>query len=118
MSLVDNLAKARQRWPTRATNLPSPVKAVFDAWEQCEETQLDDALEQIEGFTRPPGRFSVKQKCRDLTLLLSPLPSTMSAVPPLTNADVSVFSATWSPHMTGRRGRTPIQFAPRRRKTE
>ena len=91
MSLVDNLAKARQRWPKRANNLPSPVQAVFDAWEQCEETQLDEALEQIEGFTRPPGRFSVKQKCRDLTLLLSPLPSAMSAVPPLTEADVSVF---------------------------
>ena len=91
MSLVDNLAKARQRWPKQATNLPSPVQAVFDAWEQCEETQLDEALEQIEGFTRPPGRFSVKQKCRDLTLLLSPFPSAMSAVPPLTEADVSVF---------------------------
>jgi hypothetical protein len=59
---IDNLAKARQRWPKRTTNLPSPspVQAVFDAWEQCGENELDEALEQIEGFTRPPGRFPVK----------------------------------------------------------
>ncbi len=61
------------------------------AWEQCDEQERDEALAQIEGFTKPPGRFLAKQKCRDLTLLRSPLPSSSAVVPVLTDADVSPF---------------------------
>ncbi len=48
-------------------------------------------MDQIDGFTRPPGRFTAKQKCRDLTLLRSPLPSSATDVPPLSDEDMSVF---------------------------
>jgi hypothetical protein len=84
-------AKAQQSWPKRTNNLPSTVQAVFDAWEQCGEHELDEALDRIEGFTRPPGRLSIKQKYRDLTLMRPPLPPSSSAVPTLTASDVSVF---------------------------
>ena len=63
----------------------------FHAWEQCREADQDVALGLIEGLTRSPGRYSTKQKCRDLTLLRSPLPSSMSSVPPLSADDLSVF---------------------------
>ena len=96
---VENLPAARQRWPRATASLSAPVKAVFQAWEQCLEREQDEALEQIAGFTRPPGRFTAKQKCRDLTLLRSPLPSTMRSVPPLSDADVAdFFGRAVTPH--------------------
>jgi hypothetical protein len=60
------------------------------AWEQCDKQERDEALAQIEGFTKPLGHFLAKQKCRDLTLLRSPLPPSSAAVPVLTDADVVV----------------------------
>jgi hypothetical protein len=47
------LAIARQRWPKHPNGLPPPVHAVFTAWEQCREADQDEALDQIDGFTRP-----------------------------------------------------------------
>ncbi len=67
----------------------APVQAFYHAWEQCREADQEAALETIEGFTRSPGRYSTKQKCRDLTLMRSPLPSSMSSVPPLSEEDVA-----------------------------
>ena len=46
----------------------------------------------IEGFSKPPGRFAAKQKCRDLTLLRSSLLAGIS-VPPLCAEDVAVFTS-------------------------
>jgi hypothetical protein len=71
------MAAARQRWPQRTSQLPEPVRAVFNAWEMYHASELDGALANIEGFTKPPGRFGTKQKCRDLTLLGSPLPASI-----------------------------------------
>ena len=88
---MNRLTKARQLWPKNTANLPAPVQAIFQAWEQCREADQDEALRLIEGLTRSPGRYSAKQKCRDLTLLRSPLPSSMSSIPPLSAEDVAVF---------------------------
>jgi hypothetical protein len=63
---MNGLAIARQRWPKNTNGLSAPVRAVFTAWEQCQTAEQDEALDQIDGFTRPPGRFTSKQKCRDL----------------------------------------------------
>ena len=92
-----NLAIARQRWPKHPNGLPAPVRAVFTAWEQCQQAEQDEALDQIDGFTRPPGRFTSKQKCRDLTLLRSPLPLSATDVLPLSDEDMSVFFDTVPP---------------------
>jgi hypothetical protein len=51
---MNKLVTARQRWPKRMDTLPASVQAVFAAWEQCGEQECDDALAQIEGFTKPP----------------------------------------------------------------
>jgi hypothetical protein len=88
---MNRLTKARQLWQKNTANLPAAVQAVFHAWEQCREADQDVALGLIEGLTRSPGRYSTKQKCRDLTLLRSPLPSSMSSAPPLSADDLSVF---------------------------
>ena len=94
---MTSLALARQRWPKHPNGLSAPVRAVFTAWEQCQQAEQDEALDQIDGFTRPPGRFTSKQKCRDLTLLRSPLPSSTTDVPPLSDEDMSVFFDTVPP---------------------
>ncbi len=88
---MNDLAVARQRSPKHPNGLSVSVRAVFTAWEQCQEAEQDEALDQIDGFTRPPGRFSAKQKCRDLTLLRSPLPSSATDVPTLSDEDMSIF---------------------------
>ena len=51
---MTNLARARQRWPKHPNGLSAPVRAVFTAWEQCQQAEQDEALDQIDGFTRPP----------------------------------------------------------------
>jgi len=99
---MNRLVTARQRWPKRIDTLPASVQAVFAAWEQCGEQECDDALARVEGFTKPPGRFMVKQKCRDLPLMRSPLPSAAPDVPDLTPEDVSIFFDTLVP--AGSRG--------------
>jgi hypothetical protein len=48
-------------------------------------------------LTRPPGQFTSKQKCRDLTLLRSPLPPSATDVPTLSDEDMSVFFDTVPP---------------------
>jgi hypothetical protein len=88
---MENLSAARQRLPRSTASLSAPVEAVFQAWEQCLDREQDEALERIEGFTCPPCRFTSKQKCQDLTLLRSPLTSTMRSVPTLSEADVTDF---------------------------
>ena len=88
---VDGLAEARTRWPQKPAELSAEVRGVFEAWAQCRERELDEALGRIDGFVRPPGRFGSKQKCRDLTLLRSPLPPSITSVAPLSEADVSTF---------------------------
>ena len=81
----------KARWPKRTDTLPASVQAGFGAWEQCGDRERDEALAQVEGFTKPPGRFLAKQKCRDLTLMRSPLPNSVAPVPALTADDVSIF---------------------------
>jgi hypothetical protein len=88
---LDGLAEARARWPRKPADLPAEVWGVFEAWERCREAELDEALGRIERFFKPPGRFSSKQKCRDLTLLRSPLPPSITSVNHLSEADVSTF---------------------------
>ncbi len=75
----------------RLAELPPEVRGVYSAWERCREGELDDALSRINGFFKPPGRFSTKQKCRNLTLLRSPLPSSITSVVPLSEEGVSAF---------------------------
>jgi hypothetical protein len=91
---LEDLALARQRWLQRQTDLPVAVQAMFTAWTKCRETEQDDALSQITGVFKPPGCLTTKQKCRDLTLLQSSLPSSAPFVAPLTRKDVAVFFRT------------------------
>ena len=110
---LENLSAARQRWSRSTASLSAPVKAVFQAWEQCLDREQDEALERIEGFTRPPGRFTAKQKCRDLTLLRSPLPSTMRSVHPLSEADVAdFFGRVVTPHREGESDSESVRSTP------
>jgi hypothetical protein len=51
---MTSLARARQRWPKHPNGLSAPVRAVLTAWEQCQQAEQDEALDQIDGFTRPP----------------------------------------------------------------
>jgi hypothetical protein len=88
---MSRLTKARQLWPKQTASLPASVQAFYTAWEQCREADQDAALETIPGFTRSPGRYSAKQKCRDLTLLRTPSPSSAGPVPHLSEDDVAVF---------------------------
>ena len=93
---LTGLPSARKRWPKRHDTLPAAVQTVFDAWDNCLEQQQDDALGLIEGYYKPPGRFSSRQKSRDLTLLRSPLPSGIS-VQPLSADDVAFFFGETAP---------------------
>jgi hypothetical protein len=99
---MSRLTKARQKWPKQTASLAAPVQAFCHAWEQCREADQDAALNLIEGFTRSPGRYSAKQKCRDLTLLRSPLQTSVHPVPPLSEDDVAVFFGDMgTPHRRG-----------------
>ena len=100
--VMSRLTNARQLWPKQTANLAAPVQAFYHAWEQCRETDQDAALGTIAGFTRSPGRYSTKQKCRDLTLLRTPLPSSAGPVPPFSDEDVAVFfGGVVTPHRLG-----------------
>jgi hypothetical protein len=100
------MTAARQCWPPRESQLPEQVRAVFNAWEMCHTSELDGALAKIEGFTNPPGRFGTKQKCRDLTLLRSPLPASIQSVSPLPeSALVEFFGTEGTPHPPDKRDR-------------
>ena len=99
---MSRLTKARQLWPKQTANLAAPVQAFYHAWEQCREADQDAALGTIAGFTRSPGLYRAKQKCRDLTLLRTPLPSSAGPVPPLSDEDVAVFfGGVVTPHRLG-----------------
>jgi hypothetical protein len=95
---VDGLAEAHTNRPRRPADLTEDVRGVFDAWGQCREAELDQALGRVDGFFKPPGRFSSKQKCCDLMLLRSPLPLSITSVTPLSEADVtSLFGRVVTP---------------------
>ena len=52
---VNGLAEARNRWPRKSSELSAEVRGVFEAWEQCRDGELDEALGRIDGIFRPPG---------------------------------------------------------------
>ncbi len=86
----------------KTNRLAAPVQAFYHAWEQCREADQDAALETIQGLTRSPGRYSDKQKCRDLTLLRTPLPSSLDPIPHPSEDDVAVFfGGVVKPHRPG-----------------
>jgi hypothetical protein len=60
-------------------DLPEAALAVFAAWSRATEKTIRKALEDEvgRGFTQPKGTYSKDQKCRDLTILRSPLPRTL-----------------------------------------
>ncbi len=106
---LTGLPSARKRWPKRQEALPAAVQTVFEAWDNCLEQQQDDALSLIEGFAKPPGRFTSKQKSRDLTLLRSPLPPGIT-VPPLSAEDVAFFFGGTTPPSCGHTSRRGLGF--------
>ena len=69
----------RARWPASPNDLPEAALAVFAAWSRATEETIRKALEDEvgRGFTHPKGTYSRDQKCRDLTILRSPLPRTL-----------------------------------------
>ncbi len=42
---MNSLVIARQRWPKDTNGLAAPVRAMFNAWERCRETDQDEALD-------------------------------------------------------------------------
>jgi hypothetical protein len=66
----------RARWPASPNDLPEAALAVFAAWSRATEETIRKALEEEvgRGFVQPQGHYPKDHKCRDLTLLRSPLP--------------------------------------------
>ena len=69
----------RARWPASPNDLPEAALAVFAAWSRATEDTIRKALEDevSRGFVQPKGHYSRDHKCRDLTILRSPLPRTL-----------------------------------------
>ena len=88
----DSFLAARRAWPGkgRDSQLPVPVRRVFDTWMAVSEDDRLAALEIAvrEGFARRPGRDSSRTQCQDLTLSGSPLPVEHAGVRLLTAAQI------------------------------
>jgi hypothetical protein len=69
----------RARWPTSPNDLPEAALAVFATWSRATEETIRKALEDEigRGFSQPKGTYTKDHKCRDLTILRSPLPRTL-----------------------------------------
>ena len=65
--------------PASPNDLPEAALAVFAAWSRATEETIRKALEEEvgRGFVQPRGHYPKDHKCRDLTLLRSPLPRTL-----------------------------------------
>jgi hypothetical protein len=79
LSQMADIDALRARWPSSPNDLPEAALAVFAAWSRATEETIRKALEDEvgRGFTHPKGTYSKDQKCRDLTILRSPLPRTL-----------------------------------------
>ena len=88
----DSFLAARRVWPGRGrdSQLPAPVRRVFDTWMVVSEEDRLAALEVAvsEGFARRPGRDTSRNQCQDLTLSGSPLPAEHAGVRLLTAAQI------------------------------
>jgi hypothetical protein len=88
---------ARKAWPERSATdrLSAPIRRVYDSWAAVPESARLTALGTAvsEGFTRLPGRDSLRVQCRDLTLSGSPLPESHADVIPLTAEQVEEVGA-------------------------
>ncbi len=69
----------RARWLASPNDLPEAALAVFAAWSRATEETIRKALEDEvgRGFVKPKGNYTKDHKCRDLTILRSPLPRTL-----------------------------------------
>jgi hypothetical protein len=74
-------------------------------------------LNRIDGFFKPPGRFTSKQKCSDLTLLRSLLPDSITSVTPLSRSDVAVFFQDGHPREEEHSDTTSVRSSPDDRMT-
>ncbi len=79
MSTMADIEALRARWPASPNDLPEAALAVFAAWSRATEETLRKALDDEvgRGFVHPKGTYCRDQKCRDLTILRSPLPRTL-----------------------------------------
>jgi hypothetical protein len=80
---TSELDDLRAKWPEDVNNLPAEAQAVFAAWSRCSANDVKRALDGVEGFGRPPAPYQKAAKCRDLTLLCTPLPRSIRGVTPL-----------------------------------
>ena len=78
-TMAADIEALRARWPASPNDLPEAALAVFAAWSRATEETLRKALDDEvgRGFVQPKGTYSKDQKCRDLTILRSPLPRTL-----------------------------------------
>ena len=78
--------RARDKWPDDLTALPPHFQAVYQTWLPL---RLQTLEETTAGATpvpsRTPGRYYKKHHARDLTLLGTPFPSTISNPPAVLN---------------------------------
>ncbi len=77
--MAADIKAIRARWPASPNDLPEAVLAVFAAWSCATEETIRKALEDEvgRGFVKPKGNYTKDHKCRDLTILRSPLPRTL-----------------------------------------
>jgi hypothetical protein len=102
LSTMADIEALRARWPASPNDLPEAALAVFAAWSRATEETIRKALEEEvgRGFSQPKGTYTKDQKCRDLTILRSPLPRTLrgagarSALSARQLADIGTVSPT------------------------
>ena len=98
---TDELNAFRVKWPEDVNDLPAEAQAVFAAWNKCSANDVKRALDGTAGFDRPPAPYQKAAKCRDLTLLRTPLPRSIRGLPPLSVTQVEEIGQV-----------TPAQTAP------
>jgi hypothetical protein len=119
--MAADIEAIRARWPASPNDLPEAALAVFAAWSRATEETIRKALEDEvgRGFVKPKGTYTKDHKCRDLTILRSPLPRTLRvagahtalSLRPLADiGTVSPGAESPSPHEPPHGGGSPLLF--------
>ena len=101
--------RARDRWPDDLTNLPPHVQAVYQTWLPLRLQALEAASSGLTP-SRTPGRYFKRHHARDLTLLRTPFPATVTNPPALlTDQQLADFAGEVTPPSSSASGDPPAQ---------